>query len=28
MEPLGTPSAQRKLEGDLIKLKSVVEAGQ
>jgi uncharacterized protein YndB with AHSA1/START domain len=28
LEPLVTPSAQRKLEEDLIKLKSVVEAGQ
>ncbi len=28
LEPLITPSAQRKLEGDLMKLKSVVEAGQ
>jgi len=28
LEPLVTPSAQRKLEEDLAKLKSVVEAGQ
>lgn len=28
LEPLVTPSAQRKLEGDLWKLKSVVEAGK